>query len=445
MKKAAYLGFALKPPNRPHGQEYATMIEDSDALNGLPLEDSSGLVSDTLGRILRDGAQRLLTQAIQAEVESYMESRSHLLDDAGRRLVVRNGHLPGRTIQTPLGDLAVRQPRVRDRRAPRLREPFNSVILPPYLRRSRSVEELIPWLYLKGVSTGDMSAALGTLLGPEAAGLSASTVTRLKAVWENDLRAWQCRSLEGKRYVYVWADGVYFNIRLEEERTKSMCILVLIGATAEGKKELLAVQEGYRENATCWRQVLLDLKHRGLQEAPQLAIGDGALGFWGAAAQAWPDAARQRCWFHKAGNVLSKMPKSLEDQANGVLRQIWMAPTRAEAQKALELFASTYDAKYPAAVECLTKDREALLSFYDFPAEHWKHIRTTNVIESMFATVRLRTHKTKGLGSRLACMTMVFKLAQAASRTWRKLDGPALMPRVIEGVKFIDGIQKEAA
>jgi putative transposase len=401
--------------------------------------------ADPLTRILREGAQKLIAQAVDAEIEAYLASRADLVDEAGRKLVVRNGYLPERTIQTPLGAIPVKQPRVRDRRAPRLREPFSSAILPPYLRRSKSLDELIPWLYLRGISTGDMSQALAAILGPDAAGLSATTITRLKNVWESDLAHWQARSLADKNYVYVWADGVYFNIRLEEDRTKSMCILVLMGATADGTKELIAVQDGVRENATSWRQVLLDLKHRGLAQAPLLAVGDGALGFWTAAQEIWPETVQQRCWFHKAANVLTKMPKSLQGQANGALQQIWMASTRAEAVKAMDVFASTFRAKYPAAVECLEKDQERLLAFYDFPAEHWKHLRTTNPIESMFATVRLRTAKTKGMGSRIACMTMVFKLAQCAQKSWRALNGRTLIPLVLVGIKFVDGVRKVAA
>jgi putative transposase len=410
----------------------------------LPTKGLSDGPSELLGQILHEGAQKMLAQAIEAEVQAHLADRAHLVDEAGRQLVVRNGYLPERAIQTPLGNIPVKQPRVRDRRAPRYREPFNSTILPPYLRRSQSMEELIPWLYLRGISTGDMGPALAIMLGPKAAGLSASTVTRLKTVWESDLARWQTRSLADKHYVYVWADGVYFNIRLEEARTKSMCILVLMGATAEGQKELLAVQDGFRENATSWRQVLLELKHRGLEQAPLLAIGDGALGFWAAAGELWPNTLQQRCWFHKAANVLSKMPKSLQGKANDLLRQIWMAATRAKAEKALALFASTFKAKYPAAVECLEKDQQRLLAFYDFPAEHWRHLRTTNVIESMFATVRLRTNKTKGMGSRIACMTMVFKLAQCAQKNWRALNGSLLIPLVRDGIKFVDGIRKAA-
>jgi transposase-like protein len=434
----------LQTPKCPHGQEYATMTELIAELMSMPSRQFSGGARDQLMQIIQESAVKVLAEAVKAEAEAFIAQRRHLKDERGHQQVVRNGYLPPREIQTPIGAIPVRQPRVRDRRAPRLREPFQSVILPPYLRRSKSMEELIPWLYLRGISTGDMSQALSAILGPEAAGLSANTVTRLKNSWESDLEKWQARSLAGKHYVYVWADGVYFNIRLEEERTKSMCILVLMGATADGKKELVAIQDGFRENATCWRQVLLDLKHRGLEKAPLLAIGDGALGFWVAAQEVWPDTLQQRCWFHKAANVLSKMPKNLQGQANEMLQQIWMAPTRAQAVRAAALFDKTYRAKYPAAVECLEKDRERLLAFYDFPAEHWKHIRTTNPIESMFATVRLRTNKTKGLGSRIACKTMVFKLALCAQKNWRALDGHQLIPLIRDGIKFVDGVRKAA-
>jgi transposase-like protein len=395
--------------------------------------------------ILRDGAREMLGRAIQAEVAEYLEARQELRDAAGRRQVVRNGYLPERTIQTPLGEVPVKQPRVRDRRAEPEREKFESSILPPYLRKTRALEELLPWLYLKGVSTGDFSDALQALLGPEARGLSASTITRLKAVWEQEQADWARRSLASKHYVYVWADGVYFNIRLEDPGNRRQCILVLMGATPEGRKELIAVTDGYRESEQSWKEMLLALRSRGLRMDPKLAIGDGALGFWTAVRKVWPATREQRCWVHKTANVLNRLPKSIHSKAKAMLHDIWMAETRKAAEDAFALFAETFGAKYPAAVACLEKDREALLTFYDFPAEHWRHLRTTNPIESTFATVRLRTNKTKGSGSRAACLAMVFKLAQAAQKRWRALNGSKLVADVIEGVAFVDGLRKKAA
>ena len=399
-------------------------------------------VKDVLSEVLRQGAQQLLSQAIEAEVAGWLEQHQSCLDAEGRRQVVRNGHLPERTITTGIGQVEVKQPRVRDRRPAGEREQFSSAILPPYLRKTKSVEELIPWLYLKGVSSGDFSEALAALLGPQAKGLSATTVTRLKGIWEQEFQEWNRRSLADKRYVYVWADGVHFNIRLEGGR---QCILVLMGATSDGKKELIAIQDGHRESEQSWKELLLDVQARGLTIAPQLAIGDGALGFWKAVRQVWPEAHEQRCWVHKTANVLDKLPTSVQPKAKEMLHEIYLAPSRAEAEKSFDLFLRTYEAKYPKATECLDKDRAVLLAFYDFPAEHWMHIRTTNVIESVFATVRLRTEKTKGSGTRKACLTMVFKLMESASRRWRALNGSALLSDVSKGVVFVDGMRKEDA
>jgi len=395
---------------------------------------------DVVTEILRAGAQKMLAEMIQAEVEDWLAKRAHVRDEQGRRQVVRNGHLPEREITTGVGQVKVKQPRVRDRRPAEEAEPFTSKILPPYLRRTKSIEELIPWLYLKGISTGDFSEALKALLGPDAPGLSATTVTRLKAVWEEEYREWSRRSLEGKQYVYVWVDGVHFNIRLEEDR---QCILVLLGATADGKKELIALADGYRESEQSWLGLLLEVKGRGLAMDPKLAIGDGALGFWKAVRQVWPNIREQRCWVHKTANVLDKLPKRLQEEAKQKLHDIWMADTKQHAHEAFDLFVKTYEAKYPKAVECLVKDRQVLLAFYDFPAEHWLHLRTTNPIESTFATVRLRTRRTKGSGSRTACLTMVYKLMQSASKKWRLLNGSELIPEVIRGISFIDGIRAQ--
>lgn len=398
--------------------------------------------ADALSEVLRQGAQRLLAQAIEAEVADWIDHHQHCLDDHGHRQIVRNGHLPARTITTGLGAVAVQQPRVQDRRPADQREKFSSAILPPYLRKTKSVEELIPWLYLKGVSSGDFSEALAALLGPDAKGLSATTVTRLKGAWEQEYKDWSQRSLADKRYVYVWADGVYFNIRLEGGR---QCILVLLGATADGTKELLAIQDGQRESEQSWKELLLDVQARGLTIDPKLAIGDGALGFWKAVRQVWPDVREQRCWVHKTANVLDKLPKSIQPKAKGLLHAIYLAPNRAEAEKAFDLFVKCYEAKYPKATKCLVKDRQELLTFYDFPAEHWLHLRTTNAIESVFATVRLRTAKTKGSGTRQACLTMVFKLMESASKRWRALNGSSLLADVIKGVVFVDGEKEEDA
>lgn len=392
---------------------------------------------DVMTEILRAGAQKMLTQMIQQEVDDWLAERSSLQDEQGRRQVVRNGFLPKRRITTGVGQVEVQQPRVRDRRPAEQAEPFTSKILPPYLRKTKSIEELIPWLYLKGVSTGDFGDALKALVGPECPGLSATTVTRLKAVWEEEFQEWNKRSLKSKQYVYVWADGVHFNIRLEEDR---QCILVLMGATADGKKELIAVVDGFRESEQSWKGLLLDVKARGLVIDPKLAIGDGALGFWKALNQVYPTTREQRCWVHKTANVLDKLPKRLQAEAKEKLHDIWMADTREHANQAFDLFRKTYEAKYPKAVECLTKDREVLLAFYDFPAEHWIHLRTTNPIESTFATVRLRTKRTKGCGSRIACLTMVYKLMQSASKRWRLLNGTQVLVEVLRGTIFIDGI-----
>ncbi len=401
-------------------------------------------VSDVLTEILRDGAKRLLATAIEAEVDTYIEQHTSQRDADGRRLVVRNGRKNARQIQTGIGPVTVCQPRVDDRRrdenGERIR--FTSKILPPYLRKTRSLEELIPWLYLRGISTGDFREALAALLGPAAPGLSASTVVRLKECWQQEYATWIKRSLADKRYVYFWVDGIHFNIRLEEDR---QCILVVMGATAEGKKELVAVQDGFGESEQSWKELLLDLKARGLTQGPELAIGDGALGFWKALPQVFSKTREQRCWVHKTANVLNKLPKSRRSMAKGMLHDIWMAPTKAEAEKASDLFGTTFEAKYPKATACLAEDREVLLAFYDFPAEHWVHIRTTNPIESTFATVRLRTRRTKGCGSRIACLTMVFRLTQCAERHWRALNGAKLLADVIRGVTFTDGEKKQAA
>ena len=412
---------------------------------GRSVSDPGYSSRDVLTEVLRAGARELLQAVLHAEVAEYVGRFRDLRDAQGLRLVVRNGYKPEREVQTGLGAVPVKPPRVNDRRTSedgeRLR--FESEILPRYMRRTRSLDELIPWLYLKGISTGDMSEALAAILGKDAPGLSASTVVRLKEGWEEEFKAWSSRSLEGKRYVYFWVDGIYANVRLEEDRP---CILVVMGATANGTKELVAVQDGFRESEQSWRELLVGLKNGGLEDGPELVVGDGALGFWKAVRKVYPKARWQRCWMHKTGNILNNLPRKSQGAAKKAIQDIWMAETKEAAEKALDCFEEAYAAKYPKAVECLVKDREALLALYDFPAEHWIHLRTTNPIESTFATVRLRTAKTKGAGSRLACLTMVWKLAQAAERRWRALNGGSqLIAEVIAGVRFKDGIKDEAA
>jgi transposase-like protein len=389
----------------------------------------------------------MLAQAIENEVAEYLGRHADQRDEHGRRLVVRNGYLPARDLQTGVGLVEVRQPRVHDQRRDAQGEPlrFTSKILPPYLRRTRSIDELIPWLYLRGISTGDFTDALQALLGPQAKGLSATNVVRLKESWQQEWKNWSRRSLEGKRYVYLWADGIHFNIRLEDPGNNKQCILVLMGATEDGRKELIAVSDGYRESTQSWRELLLEAKQRGLSADPSLATGDGALGFWAALREIYSATREQRCWVHKTANVLNKLPKSIQAKAKAMLHEIWMAETRQQANEAFDRFIESFEAKYPKAVECLGKDREVLLTFYDFPAEHWVHLRTTNPIESTFATVRLRTVRTKGCGSRTACLTMVFKLAQCAEKQWRRLNGAARLPEVIRGVVFVDGLKEKAA
>jgi putative transposase len=395
-----------------------------------------------LDDILRDGARRALQAAIEREVEEYIEQNKEQLDENRRRLVVRNGHHPARKIQSGSGSIEVHQPRVNDKRIDEQgnRFRFTSKILPPYLRKSKAIEELVPWLYLKGISSSDFPEALACL-GLDGSGLSATSIVRMKEVWQGEYENFSRRSLAGKRYVYIWADGIYFNVRLSDDRP---CVLVLMGATEDGTKELIAIIDGERESEQSWLELLLDAKARGLTDAPMLAVGDGALGFWKALRQVYPATKHQRCWVHKTANVLNKLPKSQQPSAKAILHEIWMSATKEDAIKAFDRFAATYQAKYPKAVECLVKDREELLSFYDFPAEHWGHLRTSNPIESTFSTVRLRTSKTKGAGSRTACLAMAFKLVESAQKGWRKLNGSPLLPEVIAGVIFKNGVKLAA-
>jgi putative transposase len=392
----------------------------------------------SLSEVLKMGAKRLLMQAVEQEVADYILHHETLRDSEGCRLVVRNGHSKERTIHTGLGPIDISMPRINDKRPD---GHFVSRILPPYLRKTQEIEELIPWLYLKGVSTGDFSDALRSLVGDNAKGFSANTVVRLKETWLTEFDVWSRRSLADTEYVYFWADGVYFNIRLEAEK---QCILVIIGVKPDGTKELVAVEDGVRESELSWTQILVDLKNRGLEKCPQLAIGDGALGFWNAMDKVYPQTRHQRCWVHKTANVLNKLPKSQQVNAKSLLCEIYMAATKKDASLAWNLFVETYHEKYPKAVECLEKSKNELLTFYDFPASHWIHIRTSNAIESLFATVRLRHRKTKGSGSAHACLAMVFKLAQSAQKRWRKIRGHEKLLDVVQKIEFVDGIRKAA-
>lgn len=392
-----------------------------------------------LEQTLRTGAQKLLIAALEAEVENYLEAHHEARDEHGRRLVVRNGYAATRRVQTGLGHLEVRAPRVDDRRE---QERFTSRILPPYLRRTPSLENLIPILYLKGISTSAMSAALEPLLGPQAAGLSPATIVRLISGWQDDYQAWLKRDLTSQRFVYLWADGIYCNVRLSDDRP---CLLVVIGAREDGTKELLAVVDGERESEQSWLGVLSDLKARGIKQPPKLAVADGALGLWPALEQVWPSCAKQRCWVHKTANVLDKLPKKLQPEAKERLHAIWQAATRKDAEAAFEQFLALYQAKYPKATSCLQKDRGVLLAFYDFPAEHWIHLRTTNPIESSFATIRHRARQTKGCGSRAATLAMMFKLGCECEKSWRRLNACEQLHKLIEGVRFIDGVAEKAA
>jgi len=409
--------------------------------NVISLEKPEGNFNDQLTEILRQGCTRILKEALEVEIKTFVEHYKHLKDDQGKQRIIRNGYLPEREVQTGIGQVAVCVPRSRDQDANGKPIRFHSVLLPPYLRRTRSIEELLPWLYLKGISTGDFSDALAALLGRDAPGLSPQTISRLKGKWKGELDQWSKRELKGKRYLYMWVDGIYCNVRMEEKH----CLLVIIGVTEEGKKELVALEDGYRESELSWKGVLRDLKRRGLEECPKLAIGDGALGFWKALGQIYPGTKWQRCWVHKTANVLNKLPKSLQSKAKKLLHEIWMAPGREEAEKSFDHFIEIYGAKYPKAVECLRKDREILLAFYDFPAEHWRHIRTTNPIESTFATVRLRTNKVKSCFSGQTVVAMAFQLCRCAEKRWKKINGVNQLSKIMEGIKFVDGMEENAA
>jgi len=389
-------------------------------------------ISESLDELAREGARRMIAAALKLEVEQYVQSLHHLRDEQGHALVVRNGKARQRTVHLGAGTIKVRAPRVNDRRAD---QRFRSRILPPYMRRSPRLEEALPLLYLQGLSSGDFSAALEPLLGPEAAGFSATTITRLLKVWQEEYAVWRKRSLKGKEYVYIWADGVYFNVRLEEDR---LACLVIIGVLPDGRKEVIALEDGYRESTESWASVLRDLKRRGMPE-PVLAIGDGALGFWAALREVYPQTQEQRCWVHKIANVLDKLPKRLQARAKDMLHEIMRAPDRESALQDLAHFCEEFEARYPKAVEALTKDQDQLLTFFDFPAEHWLHLRTTNPVESPFAAVKARTKVTKGAGCRKAGLAMAFKLLLASEQHWRRVNAPHLVALVGAGVKFHDG------
>jgi putative transposase len=395
----------------------------------------------TLDEVLQRGALQMLQEALEAEVEEYVTRHREARDARGRAQVVRNGKAPTRQLVTGSGTFEVRAPRVNDRRVADdgARQRFTSEILPSYMRRAPKVTEVLPILYLRGLSTGDFKAALPVLLGAEATGLSPTTITRLTATWEGEYHAWRRRDLHEAEYVYVWVDGVHFRVRLEEDR---LCTLVMIGVRANGTKELIAVEDGYRESTDSWATVLRDLKRRGLR-APVVAVGDSARGFWAAVGAVWPETREQRCWVRRLANVLDKLPKRLQPKAKQALHAIMNAPTRAEAETGIEAFATEYDAKYPKAVASLRRDQAQHQTVYDFPAEHWRHLRTTNIIESPFATVRLRQRVTKGAGSRTKALMMAFKLLAMAEERWRKVNGSELLPLVRAGVRFVDGVQEK--
>ena len=392
-------------------------------------------VADPLHELLRRGARDLIAKAVEAELATFLAQYTDQRLDDGRQAVVRNGYLPERMVQTGVGDVSVKVPKVRDRSGGGAR--FNSSLLPPYLKRARSIEELIPWLYLKGISTGDYQEALAALLGDQAKGLSANTVSRLKKQWEDEHTEWRQRDLSDRRYVYWWADGVYSNVRMDDR----LCLLVIIGVTEQGRKELVAVEDGFRESADSWETLLTGLRERGLTQAPKLAVGDGAMGFWAALSKIYPATDHQRCWVHKTANVLNKLPKSVQPKVKADLHDIWMAETRDEAHKAFDRTLKRFEAKYPKAMECLAKDRNELLAFYDYPAEHWVHIRTTNPIESTFATVRLRSKRSRNCGSRATTLAMVFKLLQSAEKRWKRIKGFRKLELVVNNVRFQDGEQ----
>ncbi len=395
-----------------------------------------------LDEILREGARKMLQAAIENEVEEHISKYRTLVSTEGKQLVTRNGYMPERIIHTGVGPLPIMRPRVDDRTLNQDNR-FTSMVLPKYMRRTPSIDSLIPLLYLKGISTNDFPSALSAIIGEGAKGFSSSTIVRLKQIWEEEYEAWSKRDLIEKQYAYFWVDGIHFNVRLDDDKS---CILVVMGADAQGNKELIAVSDGHRESKLSWKEILLDLRNRGLSVDPKLVIGDGALGFWAAARETYGTTTKeQRCWVHKTANILDKMPKSQQGKAKSMVREMYMSDTKHNALKAYDHFIETYSDKYPKAVECLMKDKEHLFTFYDFPSVHWQHIRTTNPIESTFATIRLRTQKTRGCGSRTATLTMVYKLALEASKGWKKLKGYNMIQLVLANKNFVDGELKGAA
>lgn len=397
-------------------------------------------VHDVLTETLRSGARKILQEALSIEIESFIDEYKDLRLSNGHARVVRNGYNKERVIQTGIGDIPVQSPRAKDRLLEEESIVFHSKILPPYLRKAKNIEALLPWLYLKGISTGDFPEALTSLLGPQAKGLSAGTISRLKRTWEEEYKEWCRRDLSQKNYVYFWVDGVYCHVRMDQDK---QCLLVIVAATEDGHKELIALEDGFRESEQSWKEVLLSLQHKGLKRWPKVAVGDGAMGFWKAFRKMCPESREQRCWMHKTGNILNKLPKSLQNKAKSQIHEIWMAETKEKAEKAFDHFINLYQAKYPKATECLAKDREVLLTFYEFPAEHWKHLRTTNPIESTFSTVKLRTRKVRGCFSRTTALTMAFKLMESAQKKWQRLNCYERLAEIIRGVKFKDGIMEK--
>ena len=393
------------------------------------------VVGDLLTELLRAGAQKLIYQAVEAELQELLEEHAERRTAEGKAGVVRNGYLPERELQTGVGPVTVRIPKVRAKTG----EPvtFHSALVPPYVRKTKSLEAALPWLYLKGISSGEMSEALAVLVGQEAKGLSASTVSRLKQVWAEEYSRWRESRLDKDRWVYIWVDGIYSGLRAEQAK---LCALVVVGVNERGEKHFLAIEDGVRESTQSWREVLLGLQSRGMN-TPELAIGDGAMGFWAALEEIYPKTRQQRCWMHKTVNVLNYLPKSTQAKAKQSLHNIWQAETKAAAEKAFELFIKTYEPKYPKTTLCLQKDREELMAFYDFPAQHWQSIRTSNPIESTFATIRHRTKRSKGCLSRDGMLHMMFKLGQCAEKSWRRLRGFNYLAKVITGVKFKDGVE----
>jgi transposase-like protein len=409
--------------------------------NVIELKKPETFIDDPITELVRKGAREILSQALEIEINSFLSFYAGLKDAQGRQRITRNGYKPERDILTGIGPISVKVPRARDRQngASSERIRFTSSIVPAYLKKTKSMEALIPWLYLKGISTGNFTEALAAIVGRDAPGLTVSTISRLKSIWEKEYQQWQARDLSGKHYVYIWADGVYCNVRMDDKQ----CMLVIIGATRDGKKELLAIEGGFRESEQSWMSLLNDLKRRGLEKAPALAIGDGSLGFWKAISKAYETTEWQRCWVHKTANVLNKLPKTLQKRAKEDIHKIWMAETLKDADASFDSFINTYEAKYPKAVNCLVKDRASLLKFYDYPAEHWRHIRTTNPIESTFATVKLRTAKVRGCFSSTSVLSMAFKLCKSAEERWIKLHHHERLGQLIEGIKFVDGIKQE--